>query len=78
MYKRQPNGNSNAKLESEKNSDIVGQYKETARNNNGKRLIQLCKQHKLQISNAYLGHNEINLYTWKIHCKRQKVDDQFI
>ncbi|KAK4880664.1 hypothetical protein RN001_008810 [Aquatica leii] len=43
---------------------IVGQYGENVENDNGDRLIELCQQQALKITNGWFKHKNIHRYTW--------------
>lgn len=57
-------GDMNARVGNKRNDKIVGQFGEEVVNENGVRLIHLCKQHNLQIQNGFFQHKRIHRYTW--------------
>jgi len=42
----------------------VGPYGEEVINDNGDKLIDICEQHSLKISNGYFKHKRLHQYTW--------------
>jgi hypothetical protein len=46
------------------NNLVVGPYGEEAINDNGDRLIDICKQKSLKILNGYFQHKRMHRYTW--------------
>ena len=44
---------------------VVGPFVLCKRNERGKMLINVCKQHDLIMMNTWLKKRETNLYTWK-------------
>lgn len=58
-------GDLNAKVGSDKNNKIVGQYGLGRKNERGDRLIQFCTENKLVIANTFYQHPRRKLYTWK-------------
>lgn len=43
--------------------EVIGNYGENARNNNGRRLIEYCILHNLIITNTFFEHKNIHKYT---------------
>ena len=58
-------GDFNAKVGSEKHTNIVGKYGLGSRNDRGRRLIQFCEEYNLMITNTWFQHPKRRLYTWK-------------
>ena len=58
-------GDLNAKVGKERTTDITGQYGLGTRNKRGERLIEICQQNKLIITNTYFKQHPRKLYTWK-------------
>lgn len=56
-------GDMNARVGKEENSKVIGQHGEAVRNGNGERLIDLCTQMNLQVSNTFFCHRKIHKYT---------------
>lgn len=65
-------GDLNARVGSRQNDEVVGQYGEIRVNDNGERLINICKQHELKINNSFYNHKEIHRYTWEKPSLNQK------
>lgn len=57
---------------SEEMDEVIGRHGETTRNDNGKRLIQLCKEHEYKITNTYFAHKDVHKYTWEHPTKSLK------
>lgn len=57
-------GDLNSRTGSKVQDKVVGQYGEQTVNDNGQRLITLCEQNDLKITNGYYPHKEIHKYTW--------------
>ncbi|KAK4883910.1 hypothetical protein RN001_000181 [Aquatica leii] len=53
-------GDLNARTGSRNNDLIVGQYGENVVNDNGDRLIELCQQQALKITNGWFKHKNIH------------------
>jgi len=61
------------------NNHVVGPYGEIRINDNGERLIDLCKSHNLRITNVYFKHKMIHKYTWEQHTRKlQSIIDYII
>lgn len=43
---------------------VVGPYGENIVNDNGERLIELCQENALRITNGWFKHKDIHRYTW--------------
>ncbi|KDR23612.1 Craniofacial development protein 2 [Zootermopsis nevadensis] len=72
-------GDLNARVGRGIEDPVVGQYGETTRNNNGKKLIQLCQQFKLKNNNGFYKHIDINKYIWEdITRGRRSIIDYII
>jgi exonuclease III len=56
-------GDLNGKVGSRRNDDVVGMHGETEVNDNGDRLISLCTQYNLKISNTFYDHKNIHKFT---------------
>jgi hypothetical protein len=57
-------GNFNTRTGRSSNSPIIGRFGEEESNDNGARLIDLCKQSNLKIANGFFQHKEIYKFTW--------------
>ena len=57
-------GDLNGRVGSRINDPVVGQYGENAVNNNGERLIEMCHQYALKVTNSWFKHKNIHRYTW--------------
>ena len=57
-------GDLNARTGTRTNDKIIGPYGENTTNENGNRLIEMCRQNSLRILNGYFKHKEIHTYTW--------------
>ncbi|XP_045480900.1 uncharacterized protein LOC123685288 [Harmonia axyridis] len=58
-------GDLNSRTGRRHNDDIVGPYGGDVTNDNGTRLITLCDQNKLKITNGFFQHKDIHKYTRK-------------
>jgi endonuclease/exonuclease/phosphatase family metal-dependent hydrolase len=58
-------GDLNGKVGSWRNDEVVGMRGETQVNVNGDRLISLCKQCNLKLSNTFYYHKNIHKFTWE-------------
>lgn len=66
-------GDLNARVKSQINNQVVGEFaEEIENNNNGDRLIDLCNQYKLQLTNTKFAHKMIHRYTWERSTMGQK------
>ena len=55
-------GDLNARVKSQINNQVVGEFaEEIENNNNGDRLIDLCNQYKLQLTNTKFAHKMIHM-----------------
>ena len=45
--------------------DVVGRFGEETKNDNGNRLINLCREQEYVIANTKFQHKEIHKYTWE-------------
>ena len=67
-------GNSNTGLER-----IMGREGEKTLNNNGRRIIEICNENDLIITNTYFTHRDIHKYTREQPTKKEKsIIDYFI
>ena len=57
-------GDFNARTGCSSNSHIIGRFGEEECNDNGARLIDLCEQNSLKITNGFFQHKEIYKFTW--------------
>lgn len=57
-------GDMNSRTGSKTRDDVIGQYGEQTVNDNGQRLITLCRQNDLRITNGFYPHKRIHKYTW--------------
>ena len=65
-------GDLNARVKKQNDSDIVGQFAEDIQNDSGERLIELCSQHNLKLTNTWYAHKDIHRYTWERISMQQK------
>lgn len=65
-------GDFNARIGSKTGDKVVGPYGENTVNNNGGRLIDLCTQNQLKISNGHYRHKDIHKYTWRQPSRQLK------
>lgn len=65
-------GDLNARVKSMSDDDVVGRFAEEIENTNGERLIELCNQYQLQLTNTRFAHKNIHRYTWERPSMRQK------
>lgn len=57
-------GGFNARIGSKTGNGVVGPFGEGTVNNSEERLIDICTQNQLKISNGYYKHKNIHKYTW--------------
>lgn len=65
-------GDMNARTGKRIKHHIVGSNGEDTLNNNGQRLIDICEQHELRITNGYFKHKAIHTYTWREVARNRK------
>ena len=65
-------GDFNARTGRSSNSNIIGRFGEEKSNENGARLIGLCEQNNLKITNGFLKHKEIYKFTWTQNTRNLK------
>lgn len=65
-------GDFNSRVGSRMNDEVIGPFGEKVENDNGDRLITLCKQHGYMIMNSFFQHREIHKFTWEQPTKKQK------
>jgi hypothetical protein len=53
-------GDFNGRMGSKVNNQVVGRYGETTIDDSGERLIYLCENHNLRITNGYFKHKLTN------------------
>lgn len=53
-------------------SDVIGQYGETTRNNNGYRIIDFCVQNNLLVMNSFFKHKDVHKYTREVPSRGEK------
>ena len=53
-------GDLNARVKSMSDDDVVGRFAEEIENTNGERLIELCNQYQLQLTNTRFAHKNIH------------------
>lgn len=58
-------GDLNGRTGSKLGDKVVGRFGENVTNDNGLRLIQLCEQNELRITNGFFQHPMIHKYTWE-------------
>ncbi|KAK4877536.1 hypothetical protein RN001_010042 [Aquatica leii] len=72
-------GDFNARIGKKNNDLVVGRYGENRINDNGQRLIDVCKGSSLRIMNGFFPHKDIHKYTWIQPTKQlQSIIDYFI
>lgn len=57
-------GDFNGRVGRKINDDVVGNWGEDTENDNGKRLIEFCKEQECVIMNTKFKHKDIHKYTW--------------
>jgi len=57
-------GDMNSRTGKKINDKVVGQHGEETTNDNGTRLITMCEQNELRITNGFYPHRTIHKYTW--------------
>lgn len=57
-------GDLNGRVGKQRHSNVIGRHGEETVNDNGERLINLCDQFDLKITNTFFAHKEIHKYTW--------------
>lgn len=65
-------GDLNSRVGRRINDAVVGPFGEINTNDNGERLIEMCQQHLLRITNGYFRHKDIHTYTWVQHTRNLK------
>lgn len=65
-------GDLNARIKKMYDSDVVGKYAEEVQNDSGERLLEMCNQYNLTITNTYYAHKDIHRYTWERPSLQQK------
>jgi len=65
-------GDLNSRTGMKQHNKVVGQYGEPTKNDNGCRLITLCEQNELKITNGFYQHRDIHKYTWTQNTRRLK------
>lgn len=69
-------GDLNSRTGSKLNDAVVRRYKENTINDNSEKVIELCEQHALKITNGWYEHKNIHKYMWTqpTHNLRSIVD----
>lgn len=57
-------GDLNCRVGKKEGDKVIGKYGEETKNDNGNRLIELCKEYKLMVANTFFAHKDIHKYTW--------------
>lgn len=57
-------GDLNSRVGKKDNDHTLGKYGEETVNDNGRRLLTLCREHRLMIGNTFFQHKDIHKYTW--------------
>lgn len=57
-------GDLNSRTGKKQHNKVIGQYGEETINDNGNRLIALCEQNDMKITNGFFQHRDIHKYTW--------------
>lgn len=62
-------GDMNGRVGIRESCRIVGKHGEAEYNDNGERLIEICEQFDLKITNTFFKHKDIHKYTWQQNTK---------
>lgn len=65
-------GDLNGRVGRHSNSSVVGMHGEKSLNDNGERLLNICEQFELRITNTFFAHKDIHKYTWYQHTRGLK------
>ncbi|XP_045463868.1 craniofacial development protein 2-like [Harmonia axyridis] len=57
-------GDFNSRIGRKINDSVVGPFGELNVNDNGERLIEICKNNQLKITNGFYKHKDIHTFTW--------------
>ncbi|XP_050506239.1 craniofacial development protein 2-like [Diabrotica virgifera virgifera] len=57
-------GDLNSRVGRKVDNKVVGPYGEINQNDNGERLIEICENHQLKITNGFFKHRDVHKYTW--------------
>jgi len=60
----------NSRVGRRTNNKVIDLYGN--QNDNGERLIQVCQNHLLKITNGFYRHKDIHTFTWVQHMKNLK------
>lgn len=66
-------GDFNARVGCKIGDKVVGKFGEIQRNDNGEKLIDLCTQNNLKITNGFFEHKHIHRYTWTQPTRKLKT-----
>lgn len=65
-------GDLNGRIKGKKGDDVVGGFADEEENDNGERLLELCNQYQLKITNTFFSHKDIHRYTWERPSMNQR------
>lgn len=65
-------GDMKARVGCQDASSVVGKFGERELNDNGGRLIEICEQFSLKITNTFFQHRDIHKYTWQQDTRQLK------
>lgn len=71
-------GDMNARVGSQLSSEVVGRFGENELNDNGERLIEICEQFDLRITNTFFQHRDIHKYTWQQDTRNMRTIIDYI
>ncbi|KAG8223357.1 hypothetical protein J437_LFUL001235 [Ladona fulva] len=72
-------GDLKSRVGKQKSNPIVSPHGEETVNRNGEKLIDVCREHKLQIMNTYFAHKNIHKHTWHKDARNRKsIIDYYI
>ena len=54
--------------------DVVGRFGDPRVNDNGERIVDLCVEHELFVSNTWFKHKSKHLYTWERGDQKSMID----
>ncbi|KAK4883306.1 hypothetical protein RN001_006625 [Aquatica leii] len=69
----------NSRVGNKAKNPLIGRFGENVRNDIGQRLINICEEYEMRISNTFFEHKDIHKYTWYQHTRDIKsIIDYFV